>query len=81
MYKLIDYDYDSYIVPTIEKIVQVDETIYNVYYTLTNTDIQYVGNIKYMATIKLQSNNFYIESNVQYTEQKVISKEEGFYEK
>lgn len=68
MYKLIDYNYDSYIVPTIEKIVQVDETIYNVYYTLTNTDIQYVGNIKYMATIKLQSNNFYIESNVQYTE-------------
>mgnify|MGYP004528349231 CR=1 FL=1 len=68
MYTLIDYDYEKYIVPTIEKIDQIGESTYNIYYELSNTDIQYVRKIKYIATIKFQNNNFYIESNTQYTE-------------
>lgn len=55
-------------VPTIEKIVQIGESTYNVHYELSNTNIQYVGKIKYMATIKFQNNNFYIESNTEYAE-------------
>lgn len=64
-YKLKDITFEKYQTPVIRNIIKVNENTYKTYFTLKNTDINYIQEIKYEATIKRNNNNLYIESIIE----------------
>lgn len=65
-YKLIDSEMEEYQYPIIETIEKTDSNTYKVKFALTNTHINYIHEIKYTATVKMQDGNLYIQSITEY---------------
>ena len=65
-YSFKNIDYEKYQVPIIENIKKIDENTYEACFALTNKNINYIHEIKYRATLKIENENLYIKSITEY---------------